>query len=244
MSTASQTISSQLVSPPSIQSLDTNTCTVYTARIILWFSFFIIICCVLSSLYSHIMINKMQDEVIEDTLSYRHPIMLHKRGRRCRKQMPIIDLDIEKAENIENFDNVHYVSYTDSNVFNVQSVPLNAPIQEGGNLYSNLTFGQTIRHIIINNDVKKVLYNITANLYVLDGNIYDQATDKLQQTYTVQLSDDKNTITLGELKKDGDGIYKLNFESDNIEQYKNYKHIQVVYKRGDSSEIMLTGHFK
>lgn len=229
MSTASDAISSQL-SQTSMPTMDINACTVYTLRFMFWFSVFLLTLSSLSSMLSQSVVNKIEQEQMYDTLGYRHPVMLHKRRRSC---------------GIENFGNVEYLSYSNKNTFNVQSIPLTAPIRETTHEIANLTFGQVNRHIIIEPKQQKIIFNIHANLYVLDGNVYDQATDKLSQSYKVHLLDDNNNhIILGELKKDGDGIYKLVVQSKDINILKDYKYIQIVYNKGSDSQVMLTGKFK
>lgn len=237
MSSASETISSQL----SQTSFDSRDCSLYIMRFFFWSCMILLIISCISSIMST---NAAANEL--DTLGYRHPMM---RGIRCKcgkNKCNCMSL-LENYENVgqENYENLEYISYSNSDVFNVQSVPLTAPLEEETGEYSNMTFGQAYRHIIMNNREQKVMYNISANLYVLDGNIYDQAQDNLKQAYIVQLRHDNgNIIKLGELKKDSDGMYKLKVESNNIKEYTQYKHIEIVYYKGDNSQVMIHGKFK
>ena len=88
---------------------------------------------------------------------------------------------------------------------------------------------------------------VYCNLLVLDGNIYDKAPrNSVKQKYIVTLYNTKSntTVTLGDLVKDGDGIYKLKFVSKkdtlNLVQFDK---INILYVIDNNDQLLLTGTF-
>lgn len=230
MSSATDTITSQLTQSNS-SSVNMSSCAMFGLRFILWSFVFLCLLCVLSSMLSQ-SFARIEEKRYYDTLSYRHPIMLRKH-QGCQ---PLI-------EEIDNVD--EYLAYSNTDIFKAQMISLTSPLQTKTNELSNLMFGQALRHIIIHNKEQKIIYNISANLYVIEGNVYEQATDKLKQSYYVQLVDDNNNIIdLGELKRDNDGMYKLLVESKDVSKFQNYDNMQIIYQKGDDKQIILIGNFK
>lgn len=157
------------------------------------------------------------------------------------------------------YKNINY-----SNYVSISLLPENNVQSE-----DNVLFGQATR--FINNDVdynKHVLLDtknnaplyytldISANLYILGGHVYDEANQPvLKQKYYVRLSDLKNkkSIIIGDLVRDGDGMYKLKYKVDlyninkEVGDLLNYNIIEVVYSAYDvsnkeiKSDVILKG---
>jgi hypothetical protein len=104
-----------------------------------------------------------------------------------------------------------------------QSIPLTAP-NTAENTPSNLMFGQANRYISINDDVTVLTLDVHANLYILNGN-------------------DTQQVELGELKKDGDGIYKLKFTSENTKELVDLRVLSIVYEKDSEKQTVLLGQF-
>lgn len=122
-----------------------------------------------------------------------------------------------------------------------QSIPLTNPNTDD---QSNLVFGKADRYVKEIDDYKTVTFDVSANLYVLDGNVYDQNKDNLTQAYKVYLFNNRNaSFELGELKRDRDGLYKLKFVSKNLTDLIDYKRIVITYERGSEKMNLLGGSF-
>jgi hypothetical protein len=154
----------------------------------------------------------------------------------------------------ENFSTDNYYSYKSMDYSNYSSIPLTAPnISKNNQSPRNLLFGNANR-IISSGADGKLYYNIevTANLYVLGGQVYDRPNQKLiQQDYIVQLVNSKNnkSFVVGNLKRDGDGLYKLKYKVDvnnipsaigDVNELANYNIVQVIYITKDLSGKILS----
>lgn len=154
----------------------------------------------------------------------------------------------------ENFSTDNYYSYKSMDYSNYSSIPLTSPnISKNNQSPRNLLFGNANR-IISSGADGKLYYNIevTANLYVLGGQVYDQPNQKLiLQDYIVQLVNSKNnkSFVLGNLKRDGDGLYKLKYKVDvnnipaaigDVNELANYNIVQVIYITKDLSGKILS----
>ena len=158
--------------------------------------------------------------------------------------------------NIEHFSNDKIYTYNDissPNYSNYQTTPLTAENTVEGNP-SNLLFGQANRIITTIDNLMSLNLNIFANLYVLNGNPFGRAQvnkdmTKVQQQYLVYVSQNgKDLKLLDELKKDGDGLYKLKFKTkdqDQIKDIMSYNELIIKYKiEGESIEnVLLKGKF-
>ena len=148
----------------------------------------------------------------------------------------------------EYFSNDKFYTYKNINYANFTTVPLTA--SEEYQTDQNILFGQAIRMVNSDVDYKNVNINkptyfglnVTANLYILGGNVYDASTKKmLEQHYYVKLLNpkDKKSIVLGDLVKDGDGIYKLKYKVDlqkvspEIGDLMNYNIVEIIYSAKD-----------
>lgn len=162
----------------------------------------------------------------------------------------------------ENFSTDNYYSYKSMDYSNYSSIPLTAQnTSKDDQSPRNLLFGNANR-IITSGADGKLYYNmeVTANLYILGGQVYDQPNQKLlQQDYIVQLVNSKNnkSYVLGNLKRDGDGLYKLKYKVDvnnipasigDVNELANYNIVQIIYITKDlsgkilSSNVMIEGN--
>lgn len=159
-----------------------------------------------------------------------------------------IAAEIGKEINIEQFSNEEMMSYSYERSSEYQNIPLLALFDENNNP-KNLFFGQANRYVISKNSKLNYRLEIYCNLLVLNGNIYDTAK-KVDHMYKVILINTKNgeQIFLDKLKKDGDGMYKLKFNSldknKEASDYIGYDKIQIVYSLDGKDEVLLEGKFK
>lgn len=147
----------------------------------------------------------------------------------------------------EQFSNDDMMSYSYERTSNHQSIPLLALFDENNNP-KNLFFGKADRYIFAKDSKLNYRLEIYSNLLVLNGNIYDKSKN-VTQSYKVYLINTKTNekIFLEELKKDGDGMYKLKFNSlDKNKEAKDfiqYDKIQIVHSLDSSEDILLEGKF-
>lgn len=159
-----------------------------------------------------------------------------------------IAAEIGKEINIEQFSNEEMMSYSYERSSEYQNIPLLALFDENNNP-KNLFFGQANRYVFSKNSKLNYRLEIYCNLLVLNGNIYDTAK-KVDHMYKVILINTKNgeQIFLDKLKKDGDGMYKLKFNSldknKEVSDYIRYDKIQIVYSLDGKDEVLLEGKFK
>jgi len=163
------------------------------------------------------------------TLSFSNSLML--------SMVP--DRNIEPFTNniVNGYNNNNYFSFENKNLDKYISVPLTSN--------DNMIFGEAKRYITLNS----YILEIYANLYILNGNPFGKVTITdntiIPQEYIVYLinttSNDK--VLVGKLFKDGDGIYKLKFKSNDIQKYNNYDRLEIAYKIGTNETILLKGHF-
>ena len=132
----------------------------------------------------------------------------------------------------ENFNNASVENIQQ----NFQDIPLNVP--QDLNDPPRIVFGKADKF----QSKKSIDINISANLYVLNGNVYNQSSD--DQGYPTYLSDGKTNKPIGDLKKDGDGIYKLTFSTDKVDEFSNFKIVQVFYRLKKDEMLLLHGSFK
>jgi hypothetical protein len=164
-------------------------------------------------------------------------------------QVPIgIAPEVGKEIIMEKFSNEDMMSFSYEKSSEYQSIPLLALMDENNNP-KNLFFGQANRFIISKNGKLNYRLEIYCNLLVLNGNIYDTAK-KVDHMYKVFLINTKTgeQIFLDILKKDGDGMYKLKFNSLDIkkeaQEFVGYDKIQIIYSLDNKDDILLEGKFK
>lgn len=237
ISTATKTINTQLTSEGPFFATTSNEFTSWLS-FNLKILFTIFVCClVLSCLMSLFPITESEKQILFSPPRMRCPC----NGRcPCRNRM----CQCKHCRFLEEFSNDELYSYKSSQYSDYQSIPLLAPNNEFKNP-ENLLFGQANRHIYFKNNTKIFNLEIYCNLFVLDGNIYNKA-DKVNQSYKVYLLNDKTKtkLYLDDLKKDGDGIYKLKMKSEKVNELVQFNNIVIVYNLNDKEQILLQGNFK
>lgn len=141
--------------------------------------------------------------------------------------------------------------YSSKNILDYGYAELVPPIDENRNP-SNMFVGKAYRYIIDKDT--KVMYrlNIVCNLSILDGNVYNNNKSLGEQKYNVFLYDSKNKthLFLEELKKDNDGLYKLDYKIEGsdrkkIKEMSMYDTIKVMYVFDKKyMELILTGRLR
>jgi hypothetical protein len=156
--------------------------------------------------------------------------------------------EIGKEIVMEKFSNEDMMSFSYEKSSEYQSIPLLSQMDENNNP-KNLFFGQANRFIISKDGKLNYRLEIYCNLLVLNGNIYD-TVQKVDHMYKVFLINTKTgeQIFLDVLKKDGDGMYKLKFNSLDIkkeaQEFVGYDKIQIIYSLDNKDDILLEGKFK
>jgi len=149
--------------------------------------------------------------------------------------------NMRNVQNIENFSNDEMYSFKTSQESSYQSIPLLSPNDD------NLMFGQAKRFVSSVDGTFVYRLEIYCNLLVLDGNIYDKApinTIKHKYTVFLQNTKQKGKVHVGDLIKDGDGIYKLKFISkEHVEELAAYDKVHIMYTLNDNEQPILSGTF-
>jgi hypothetical protein len=227
VSSASETIATQLTNTSCLTEW-----TYINTRIILNISLTIIVICLFISCFNSIF-NPINDSILYDpvTLNGMGPMkhtMCKCAGNRCKCA----------GNNIENFTN----EVTFKTASNYQNIPLLSPTNE------NLLFGQVQRYIISQNDEMIYRLEINCNLFILGGNVFgEKITEDVNDKYIVTLKNTKDNkkLIIGDLVKDGDGIYKLLYISkENIQYLAQCDTVEIVYVIKDQSQTILAGSFK
>jgi hypothetical protein len=148
----------------------------------------------------------------------------------------------------EHFGNDDFYSYKDTinpGYFTYQNAALTSNT-------NNLIFGQAKRYVHPDIKSSKPVYllDIFANLYVLNGNPFGVEkvgidNTSFKHTYIAYLVNTKSgkKENIGQLIRDGDGIYKLKFKSADINEYVPFNQIDVVHKSPQKETVVLTGKF-
>jgi len=227
VSSASETIATQLTNTSCLTEW-----TYINTRIILNISLTIIVICLFISCFNAIF-NPINDSILYDpvTLNGMGPMkytMCKCAGNRCKCA----------GNSIENFTN----EVTFKTASNYQNIPLLSPTNE------NLLFGQVQRYIISQNDEMIYRLEINCNLFILGGNVFgEKITEDVNDKYVVTLKNTKDNkkLIIGDLVKDGDGIYKLLYISkENIQYLAQCDTVEIVYVIKDQSQTILAGSFK
>lgn len=125
----------------------------------------------------------------------------------------------------------------DTTAFNYKYIQLNVPDTTN----SNIIFGEALLYEFAGKDNNATYQlHIKANLYILDGNVLNSNNSNVTHSYKAYIVDNTNKHFIGELKKDGDGIYKLKYRSnENIMKPNSY--IVVIYEKDGKEQILLQG---
>lgn len=123
---------------------------------------------------------------------------------------------------------------TNFNYSKFASVPLTSPDE-------HLIGGQANRHVI---DNAKVIIEIQANLYVLNGNVFGTNTTQSYKAYLHNGTATKNNaLLLGTLQRDGDGLYKLRVVTNDVTSILQLPFISIRYEVDGNVQNILEGKF-
>lgn len=232
VSTATKTINTQLTSENFLSSEFGGWLSFNLKIIFMLFVFYIISSSIMSSL--------MPVATTDDSIVFAPPYMKGCQCGKCSKSCPC-----EKCRRrlIEEFGNDELYEYNSSQYSDYRSVAL-LPKNDDFNNPENLLFGQAKRYVYIKDDVKHINFDIYCNLFVLDGSVYGESKG-VNQKYKVYLINDKtkSKLFLTDLKKDGDGIYKVNVKSTDVDTLIKYNIIAIVYSLNNKELVLLQGLF-
>jgi hypothetical protein len=148
----------------------------------------------------------------------------------------------------EQFSNDQFYSYKDAinpGYFTYQNAQLTSET-------NNLIFGQANKSVYSEMNTTKPIYSIEilANLYVLNGNPFGIEKINIDNTsfkhkYIAYLKSTKTgqRINIGQVLRDGDGMYKLKFKTEDVNQYVNFNEIEIVYQSPQKEITILKGKF-
>ncbi len=218
VSSASQTVSSQLSGTgPSF--LGQPDCTMSNIRFFWWTCTLIILFFCLMSFVS---------QLCHDSALYAS-----KRGCKFTQRTNQEDFTQEKSHDYSPISKMSLATY--------QSIPLTSPDTEDS-APSNLLFGQANRYVSTNDDDVTLTIEINANLYVLNGNVFQKGTPP-NHSYKAYLGDK----LLGTLVKDGDGIYKLKYnevlKTKAAKELEKTRVLKIVYEKESVKQTLLIGEF-
>jgi hypothetical protein len=170
----------------------------------------------------------------------------------CKTKEEYADVGSVKIQDEAEFDPILKVTN------NFQRVDLNAPVDPETGTHKSLLFGKANR--IFNDD--SITLDVEANLYVLGGDTYDSgitpvlglnsddgkfttfyATEE-KEKYKLYMSESENSSEelIGDLKKDGDGIYKL---KTNIPlSSRRLKVVKIYFESNGEKVLVITGAFR
>lgn len=238
ISTASKTINTKLTTENFFATSSGEFTSWLSFNVKILFTIFVF-CLILSSLMSlfPININETERQMLFSPPKMRCPC---KARCPCRNQT----CPCKHCRMLEEFSNNELYAYNSSQYSDYQSIPLLAPFDQFKNP-ENLLFGQANRQIYLKNNTKIFNLEIYCNLFVLDGNVYN-VSKNIKHSYKVYLLNDKTKtkMYLDDLKKDGDGIYKLKMKSENVQELVQFNHIVIVYSLNNKEQIILQGQFK
>lgn len=125
----------------------------------------------------------------------------------------------DEENNIETFENstINFTKYKQLKLL---------PPDYNNQITNILLSGQA--NIYKNDDVIRL--ELICNLYEIGGNIYD-TIKTIKGKYQAYLYNDKTNqqLLLGDLVRDGDGLYKLKYVSNNVQDLLNYNLIRITY---------------
>lgn len=149
---------------------------------------------------------------------------------------------------MERFGNDQFYSYKDTinpGYFTYQNAALTSDT-------NNLIFGQAKKYVRPHMNTGKPVYmlEIFSNLYVLNGNPFGVEKLGIDNTsfkhkYMAHLKNTKTgkKVNIGQLLRDGDGVYKLKFKTDDVNEYVNFNEIEIVHQSPQKETPILNGKF-
>jgi hypothetical protein len=153
-----------------------------------------------------------------------------------------------KCRVLENFSNDQFYSYKDAinpGYFTYQNAQLTSDT-------NNLIFGQAKKYVNSQMKAAKPIYSIEifANLYVLNGNPFGVEKVNINNTsfkhkYIAYLKSTKTgkKISIGQVLRDGDGMYKLKFKTEDVNEYIDFNEIEIVHQSSEKEITVLRGKF-
>jgi len=244
VSTASQTIASQLTGASSnLSSIfgGPNNCMASNIRFFFWMISVLCLLCLCFTMMSNMIVACSDNQdYTRDNLEYipAQPMVSQKRQCRYIRQPESFD----NHSVTENFSNDVMYSYKHSLTSNYQTIALTAP-DTTQKTPANLVFGEARRYITSENEIVKFRLDISANLYVLDGNILNQRGEKAAHSYQAYLVNNAREISIGPLKRGGDGIYKLKMETDKTNDLLTARGLIIKYELDNESTVLLKGTY-
>lgn len=233
VSTATKTINTQLTSENFLSSEFGGWLSFNLKILFMLFVVYIISSSIMSSLMP-------MTSVTDNNIVFAPP---HMKGCGCERCLRRCSCNKCRQRLIEEFGNNELYEYKSSQYSDYKSVPL-LPKNNEFNNPENLLFGQAKRYVYIKDDIKHINFDIYCNLLVLDGSVYGESK-KVNQKYKVYLINDKtkSKMFLTDLNKDGDGIYKVNVKSTDVDTLIKYNIIAIVYSLEDKELLVLQGYF-
>jgi len=150
----------------------------------------------------------------------------------------IVYKEPEMFEQFEKNDEKMILTTNDSH-FSAETIFLTSPNDENENP-QHMMGGLCTRTFVDN----KMIIDIAAHLYVLNGNVFGEHKE---QQYKVYLRNDKTNqkVSLGTLKKENDGVYKLKLVlTTNVNSFAEYRELYIVFENDSTKyHIMLQGVF-
>lgn len=110
---------------------------------------------------------------------------------------------------------------------------------------NNMASGEVKKYILQKNGKKQIRIEARGYVYIIGGDVF--AEEEPEQKYELQLADkDDNILNLGEMKKDGDGVYKLSFvktseKPEEIDRLDKYTKAMIVYYKNGEKQVLLYG---
>lgn len=207
----------------------------YSLKMLVYIILIVLIgCTIMSSLNAVCM--RACDERLHNMRAYSYYKNKHYKNTNKNKN--------SKIEHFNNYGNYEYIKGTQ-----FQRTSLYSPTNKDGTA-SNMMSGFAERFIRnMHNDYEYRL-ELKANLYELDADILQQVHKKRQipHKYMAYFVKNGNKTPIGELKRDGDFVYKVKLlvrnDSQQIEALKHERHIIIVYEKGPVQKVVLEGKFR
>jgi hypothetical protein len=149
---------------------------------------------------------------------------------------------------LEQFSNDQFYSYKDTintGYFTYQNAQLTSDT-------NNLIFGQAKKYVHPQMKTSKPIYSIEifANLYVLNGNPFgvekiniDNISFKHKYIAYLKSTKTDKKISIGQVLRDGDGMYKLKFKTEDVNKYVDFNEIEIVHQSDQKEITVLKGKF-
>jgi len=248
VSSASQTVATQLsdagsnlfsTTPKEILGWMT-----FNLKLVLFMSLFILLVSIIMSILNLLLPTPPPQD---DTIVFRPPMFKSRvcGGRWCRgcgcPDCPFRKRFLEKFENTIDKVAENAKEFSRTKNADYQSISLVAPNDENKNP-SNMFLGQATRYTFEENGTFMYKLDIFCDLPVIGGDVFSK--DVVNQLYKVYLyNPDTNTnLYIDDLKKDGDGLYKLSYRSNKTELV-DYNIIRIIYSIDNNEGDILLGRF-